>query len=138
MLGDQRPMPLQVLSRLLWGFQNLRHLGSQNEITWPTSLATDFAFAIGISAGAAANDAYARTVAANAGSTTGSSICGLIGRLCRWNGGRQFRASPWLWAHFYNEITSNSFKDVRFSFSPGKGHLIALTLQGIGESKEVS
>lgn len=42
----------------------------------PTSLATDSAFAIGISAGAAANDAYATTAPANAGSTKGSSICG--------------------------------------------------------------
>lgn len=64
-MGDQRPMPLQVLSRLLWGFQNLRFF-YQKGIALPTSLATDSAFAIGISAGAAAN----------AGSTTGSSICG--------------------------------------------------------------
>ena len=67
-MGDQRPMPLQVLSRLLWGFQNLRffYFIYQKGIALPTSLATDSAFAIGISAGAAAN----------AGSTTGSSICG--------------------------------------------------------------
>ena len=63
-MGDLRPM-----HRCYLGFYGASKtwVGSQNGIAWPTSLATDSAFAIGISAGAAAN----------AGSTPGSSICGL-------------------------------------------------------------